>query len=153
MFTQKHCWRRYFAFKPPTLPHGVAVSAERWVGRSTDQSTPLNCSHTKGCFSTAKTTLCPCHSAATGKPHLHFTTSRPQPQPTLPACHDFNTDNNFQRHPPLTSPLPTATIGDNQHLRQKGHHDLTTAKGFRLPQNRPNSTGFGNGLWKRTALH
>ncbi len=32
VFSQKHCWRRYSAFKPPTLPHGEAVSAERWVG-------------------------------------------------------------------------------------------------------------------------
>ena len=32
VFTQKHCWRRAFALKPPTLPHGVAVSAARWVG-------------------------------------------------------------------------------------------------------------------------
>ena len=31
VFPQKHSWRRYLAFKPPTLPHGVAVSAERWV--------------------------------------------------------------------------------------------------------------------------
>ena len=34
MFPKKHCWRRLFAYKPPTLPHGVAVSAERWVGPS-----------------------------------------------------------------------------------------------------------------------
>ncbi len=34
VFSQKHCWRRYSAFKPPTLPHGEAVSAERTVGRS-----------------------------------------------------------------------------------------------------------------------
>ena len=31
---QKHCWRRYTAFKSPTLPHGEAVSAERTVGRT-----------------------------------------------------------------------------------------------------------------------
>ena len=32
VFVQKHCWRRHLAFKPPTLPHGVAVSAARTVG-------------------------------------------------------------------------------------------------------------------------
>ena len=36
VFTQKHCWRRYSAFKPPTLPHGVAVSAARGVRHSRD---------------------------------------------------------------------------------------------------------------------
>ena len=32
VFSQNHCWRRYTAFKPPTLPHGEAVSAARGVG-------------------------------------------------------------------------------------------------------------------------
>ncbi len=149
MFVQNDGGRKFFGLKPPRLAHGVAVSAARGVGQSTD----LNCPHTKRPLFNGKTALCFCHSAATGKPHSHLTTSPRRPQPTLPTCRNFNTNNDLQRYLCLASPLPTATIGGNQHLRQKGHHDLTAAKRFRPFQSRPSPPGFGSDFGTRTAFH
>ena len=67
MFVQKHCWRRYLAFKPPTLPHGVAVSAARTVGRSPQpkQTHAGRLADKPRRFDTASTQA--------SQPHRHFT--------------------------------------------------------------------------------